>query len=392
MPKFDFRNSRYARFFSDTANQRFLATFINTEGVIYTNYGWYLTQGKKASAPTPTDKDGTATFTVKSRSLEAAPLMDLRAPLGDSNQMDKSGLATYSATIPDFIAPGWAETAMEREYRVRQFELFGNDADIVKAWVDDVQLRVDSADTTLNNLTAQLMSTGKIDYTGLGRGIKMPLHKTAIPAENFVKAGAKVWTDVDCMVLEQMKDIEDKYRDKRGYTGALVWQMPRKMFFEVLLENAQVKKLIESYKANPYAWQATTQGQSFTEQAFRQAVVDYQGLSPIEIVTEKERNLTHTKDVFIHGWAENVAVLRPAGDAVEFEYAENLDRLMFEKYGSKAVNKVFAQTNNGLGTLVNTTLDNGMFQEWHTDLMMTAVPALLEFPDHLIVDTQTAGV
>lgn len=86
MPKFDFNNSRYARFFSDKTNQRFLQSFVNTEGLLYTNYGWYKTQGVKAGAPTPTAPNGIATFSVKGRDLKAAPLMDLRAPLGDSNQ------------------------------------------------------------------------------------------------------------------------------------------------------------------------------------------------------------------------------------------------------------------------------------------------------------------
>ena len=315
MPKFDFNSSRYAKFFADRSNRRFLQTFIDTEGILYTNYGWHLTQGRPANAPTPTDSSGVATFTVKARKVEAAPLMDLRAPLGDSNQMDKEGLSFYSATIPDFIAPGWVETAMEREYRIRQFELFGSDADIV------------------------------------GRGIKTPLHKAAIPEENFVKAGALVWTDSSCKLLEQMKHIEDTYREKRNYTGSLIWQVPRKMYYEVILENAQVKELIADYRKNPLAYQATTEGQSFTEFAFRQAVIDYQGVSPIEVVTEKERNKTHTTDTFIHGWKENVAVLRPAGDAVEFEYTENLDQRMFQRYGSKAISKVFAQTNDGLATL-----------------------------------------
>lgn len=388
--KYDFNSSRYAKFFADRSNRRFLQTFIDTEGILYTNYGWYLTQGRPANAPTPTDNSGVATFTVKARKVEAAPLMDLRAPLGDSNQMDKEGLSFYSATIPDFIAPGWVETAMEREYRIRQFELFGSDADIVAQWVRNVQMQKDSADATMNYMTAQLMTEGKIDYSTIGRGIKTPLHKADIPAENFVKAGEKIWTAADCKLLEQMKHIEDAYREKRNYTGALVWQVPRKMYFEVILENAQVKELIADYRKNPLAYQATTEGQSFTEVAFRQAVIDYQGVSPIEVVTEKERNKTHTTDTFIHGWKENVAVLRPAGDAVEFEYTENLDQLMFQKYGSKAVSKVFARTNNGLATLVNTTLNNGLYQEWHTDLMMSACPALIEFPDHLIVDTTTA--
>lgn len=392
MAKFDFNNSRYAKFFADRSNQRFLQTFLDTEGVIYTNYSWYKTQGDKASGATPTDNTGVATFNVKVRKATAAPLMDLRAPLGDSNQMDNEGFAWYSATIPDFIAPGFVETATEREYRVRQFQEFGNDADIVASWVHDVQKMVDSADATLNYMTASLMSTGKIDYSAIGRGIRLPLHKANIPEDNFVGAGATIWSDTEnCRLLDQMKAIEEAYREKRDYQGALVWQMPRDMFYKVFLANKQVAELVASYKSNPQAWIAQTDGQTPTETLVRYALSDFEGVSNIEIVTEKERNKTHETDTFIHGWAQNVAVLRPAGKCVQFQYTDNLDRLMFEKYGAKTVQKVFAQTNDGLGTLVNTTLNNGIYQEWHTDVMLSAVPALMEFPDHVIVDTATAG-
>lgn len=391
MAKFDFNSSRYAKFFSDKTNQRFLQTFLDTENIIYCNYGWYKTQGSKAALATPTAPDGTATFTVKSRKLEAAPLMDLRAPLGDSNQMDATGIEFYSATIPDLIGKGYVETAMEREARVRQFETFGNDTDIVLQWLRAVQSQADQVDATLNNMTAQLESKGFIDWTDIGQGVRIPLHKANVPEANFVKAGAKVWTDTaNCKVLEQMKKIEDSFRNKWGYTGAMKWLIPYKMYHEVILENEQVKELISNYKSNPLAFHATTEGQSFTEAAFRLALNDYDGLSPIEIVTEKERNITHAKDSFIHGWKENVAVLRPAGDAVEFQYKENLDKTL-DKYRSSAISSVWATTNDGLGTLVNTTLDNGRYKEWHTDIMLSAVPALVNFPHHVIVDTLTAG-
>lgn len=392
MAKYDINNSRYAKFFADKSNQRFLQTFLDTENIIYTNYGWYKTQGHKAALPTPVDAAGLATFTVKSRKLEAAPLMDLRAPLGDSNQMDVTGIEFYSATIPDLIGKGYVETAMEREARARQFEQFGNDADIVAQWLSNVQNQVDQADATLNNMTAQLMSKGNIDWSNIGQGIRVPLHKANIPEANFVKAGAKVWTDTaNCKVLEQMKQIEDSFREKWAYTGAMVWQVPYKMYHEIILENEQVKELIKSYKSNPLAYHATTEGQSFTEAAFRIALNDYEGLSPIEVVVEKERNITHATDKFIHGWKEDVAVLRPADDAVEFQYKENLDQVLFGKYGASVVSKVWAQTNDGLGTLVNTTLNNGIYKEWHTDIMLSAVPALVDFPYHVIVDTKTAG-
>jgi hypothetical protein len=39
---------------------------------------------------------------------------------------------------------------------------------------------------------------------------------------------------------------------------------------------------------------------------------------------------------------------------------------------------------------MNSVHNNGNFKEWHTDLMMQAVPALNQFVFHYIVDTTTA--
>ena len=390
MAKFDFNNSRYAKFFSDKTNQNFLQSFINMEGLLYTNYGWYKTQGIKSATATPTAPNGTATFSVKGRDMKAAPLMDLRAPLGDSNQMDKVGAYWYTASIADFIAPGFVETAMEREAKEKQFELFGNDADLVAAWVHTLQSQIDSADATMNYMTAQLMSTGKIDYRNIGRGIQIPLHKADIPEENFTTAGTKVWTAPDCKILSQMAAKEKLYREKWGYQGAMVWQVTRKMFYEVLLPNSEAKELVDNYKKNPLAYIASTETAPTTQDLFVRAFRDYPGVSPIEIVEERERNLTNTGDTFVQGWNDKYAVLRPAGYACEFMYTNNLDRQMFEKYGSSVISKVWALANDGLCTVVNTTTNNGLYKEWHTDVMMSACPALVTFRNHVIVDTSVA--
>ena len=390
MAKFDFNNSRYAKFFSDKTNQNFLQSFINMEGLLYTNYGWYKTQGVKASIPTPTAGNGTATFSVKGRDMKAAPLMDLRAPLGDSNQMDKEGIYWYTASIPDLVAPGFVETAMEREAKERQFELFGNDADLVAAWVHTLQSQIDSADVTMNYMTAQLMSTGKIDYRNIGRGIQIPLHKADIPEENFTTAGTKVWTAPDCKILSQMAAKEKLYREKWGYQGAMVWQVTRKMFYEVLLPNSEAKELVDNYKKNPLAYIASTETAPTTQDLFVRAFRDYPGVSPIEIVEERERNLTNTGDTFGEGWSDEIAGLRPAGYACEFQYTSSLDRRMFQKYGSTVISKVWALANDGLCVVVNTTTNNGLYKEWHTDVMMSACPALVTFRNHVIVDTSVA--
>ena len=388
MAKFDFTNSRYAKFFSDKENTRFLQTFLDKKDVFFTNYGWYLTQGKIAANLTPTDHNGLATFSVKCKKLEAAKLMSMRAPLGDAAVGDKKGLEWYSATIPDFIAEGFSQKATELDYSLKQFEEFGNDADIIQMWADNVQDKIDSLDTTMNFLTAKLMSTGEIDYTGIGMGIQAPIHKALIPTENFQKAGEKAWTDSSCNILAQMQKKEWQYREDRGgYSGALVWQMTRKTFYETFLTNSSIKDLYVHWCKAHYV--AYVEGMNVTLDQFSKAFSEIQGVSPIEIVTERERNVTLTSDTTAQAWADNIVVLRPAGKVVEFERKEILDRRMTERWGNPAIKAVYGVTNNGLGLLENTTNGDGRFVEWHTRLMLAAVPALTDFMDHVIIDIST---
>lgn len=388
MAKFDFNNSKLAKFFSSAENVRYLQTFLDRKDVFFVNYSWYKTQGHNSSFLTKTDPYGLATFNVKARKLQAAPMADLRAPLGDSNQLDKNGHKWYTASIPDFITPGYVETAVERYARVKQFEEFGNDADILVDWVDAVQERMDSVDATMNFMTAQLMSTGKIDYTGIGRGISTPLHKAIDPIEygdNFINGGAKKWTDASATILTYMKEKEAKYRETRGgFDGALKWQMTRNTFYNVFLKNIEVRELVTNYRQLNYI--ASTKTMPISKEQFLQAFVDFEGVSPIEIVTEKERNLTHSKDEFKQGWADNIVVLRPAGDACEFERTDNLDQKLIQFAGNDAISTVFGSTNDGLGLLMNSVVPNGKFKEWHTDIMFSACPALIDFPDHVIMD------
>lgn len=398
MAKFDFNNSRYAKFFESKSNQRFLQTYLDTEGILYTNYRWYLSQGRNDSTVTPTAPSGEATFSIKSRSLEAAPMMNLRAPLGAGMQLDQKGIEWYTASIPSFVSQnGLEESSMEREDKVRRYEMFGNDADIVAAWTENVQMMVDSADATMNWMTAQLMTTGEIDYTGIARGIQAPIHNALIPAANKTKAyGDKAWTDPSALILTMMAEMEDFYRQKWGFGGALKWQFTRNFFRNVFLKNDEVKEFVRNYRIlNDLATvvnknDPTAAKLMVTPAMWAQAFVDFDGISPIELVEEKERNITNTGDSFVNGWADNIAVLRPAGDAVKFMHTDNLDQQLYTKYGSSVINKVFAKTNNGLATLVNTTRNDGEFKKWSTDLMLEAVPALIEFPNHVIVDMSQA--
>lgn len=390
MAKFDIQNSRYAKIF-ENKDIRWLQTLLDTQDLITTNYTWYKSVGRKATLPAALNADGTAMFMVKARKLTAAPLMHLRAPLGDAPVADKDGLAFYAGSVPNFITDGFVETAPERDVRAKLYAEFGNDTDLIASWADEAQKRVDGVDATLTYMTASLMSTGKIDYSDKGAGAHALLQKAEIPSDNFIGAGDEVWTSSTCLLLNQMQQIEQDYRDKFGYQGQLTWYVPRDMFYNVVLQNDQVKELVNSYKSNPLAYIAHVDGQSPMETEFRHAITDFPGISHIEVVTEKVRNKNGITDELINGWDQNIAVLRPAGDAVEFQWTTNFDKEIFEKYGSSAIQKVWASTNDGLGTLVNTTLNNGLLKEWHTDMMLTSCPALLDFTYHYIIDTTTAG-
>lgn len=388
MQRLDFNATDYVALFrsKDNGTELFQSLVDNTD-ILNTNEGWALTQGRIADAPTPTDDRGVASFQMESYKLTAAPLMDLRAPLGDSNQMDVEGIDFYNASIPDFIARGWTENAAQRAYKERIFAQVGNTDRIIARWVEDVLAKgLSSAKATLNNMTAQLQTTGKIDYVGLGAGVYAKLHDARIPKDNFIKAGEKVWTAEDCKILTQMRKIEDNYRDSRGgYNGPLVWKMTRKMYNETFLQNQEVRDLYVTWcKANYIAY---VDGMPITNEQFLNSITDIKGISPIEIVTEKERNKTRTTDTFVQGWKDNIVVLRPAGDAVEFKYTDILDREMYSKYGAKSIDCTFASMLNGLVTAMNTTTDNGRLQEWHTDVMMSATPALISFTNHVIIDT-----
>ena len=117
---------------------------------------------------------------------------------------------------------------------------------------------------------------------------------------------------------------------------------------------------------------------------FEEVFSDNELFSPIEIIREKQRDVERT----ISGWKTGTAVLRPEGYAGSVKRADVLDIKLHKDYGSTSIEKVFADRD--IFTIINTTLDNGNFKEWHTDLVVAAVPVLEEWTNHLLVDTTTA--
>ena len=388
--KYDINNSRFAKLWDSTEGRQLVSIILNSPELFKANYNFWRTKFSVDPQITERQSDGTANFSVTAREIEQAVMMDMRAPLGDSDQMDKKGLSRYTGSIPDFIAKGWREQAMEREFRQKMYEeAFGNDTAMIALYANDVlQKGRDAADMTLSNMAAQALSTGKVVWNH-GVGIQTPLYKADIPAANFTNAGTVVWSDTtNCKLLDQMAEKERHYKeDVWGKDIPLIWEIPYTIFVNYVLKNAQVIEWVKQWRRmNDKVWDVTTL--NVTEEMFREAIADFPGISPIVIVREKQRDFNGEAFSVVSGWAEGKAVLRPAGYAGIVKRASILDAQIYPKYGANTQSRVFATKD--VYTVMNTVLNNGNLKEWHTDVMMAAVPVLDEFLYHVILDTTTA--
>ena len=382
--KYDFQNSNYSKLWDSKEGGQLLTFLLNDPEMIRSNHNFWKQKFLVDPNITPTAADGTATFKSAMREIETGSMMHMRAPLGDTITRDKKGVTFYTGVIPDFISDAFREQAMEREYKEQQFiENFGNDAMIIAQFANEVQSLVDSADQTLSNMGAQVMSKGHI-YYNYGQGITGGLYKAEIPAENFITAGDKAWTDPECKLLDQMREIENKFKDAWGLELPMQWEVPYDMWHNVILKNKQVRTwVLENRKVNN---QVVVDDMIVTEAMVKEYIGTFEGVSPIVVIEEKQKN----EGVTVHGWKQNVAVLRPRGYAGVIRHTTILDQKMYEKYGSNLITRTFGKTNNGLFTLMNTAIQNGNMKEWHTEGMMSAIPTLDEFLYHIIVDTTTA--
>ena len=382
--KYDFQNSNYSKLWDSKEGGQLLTFLLNDPEMIRSNHNFWRQKFIVDPNITPTAADGTATFTSRMRKIETGSLLHMRAPMGDTIVRDKKGAAFYTGIIGDFISDGFREQAMEREYKEQQFiENFGNDAMIIAQFANEVQALVDSADQTLSNMGAQVMSKGHI-YYNFGLGLQGGLYKAAIPEDNFITAGEKVWSDPECKLLDQMREIENKFKDAWGLEFPMQWEVPYDMWHNVILKNKQIRTwVLENRKLNN---QVVVDDMVVTEAMVKEYIGTFEGVSPIVVVEEKQKNEGAT----VHGWKQNVAVLRPRGYAGVIRHTTILDQKMYEKYGSNLISRVFAKTRDGICTVENITLNNGNMVEWQTHLLMSATPSLDEFIWHVIVDTTTA--
>lgn len=379
-----FEQSTYNKIWDSTEGSQIVTQILNSPDLINANHMFWTEKFRVDPNITPTNQEGEAVFISRMREIESGVLMDMRAPLGDSVPEDKKGIAYYSGVIPEFISKGTVEKATERDYKEKLFEQFG-DVALVAAYATDVlQSKIDSANQTLSNMSAQLLSTSKIIYKS-GVGIQGNVLKAEVPAANFLKAGAKVWTDTTARLLDQIVEIVEDIKDK---TGIANWQLEvtKDQFKNCFLKNAQVIEWVRYM--NIINNQPLPERLVLSREMAMSALASFEGLPPIVIIEEKQKDADST---IVHGWKAGVAVLRPAGIAGYMRRTTIKDTELFTKYGNSVNSYSFTPALNGLATVRNSVIVNGNFKEWHTDVVLAGVPSLDQFLYHYIIDTTTAN-
>ena len=380
-----FEQSTYNKIWDSTEGRQIVTQILNTPELINANHTFWMEKFRVDPQITPTNAEGEAPFISRMRQMESGVLMDMRAPLGDSVPEDKKGITYYSGIIPEFISKGFVEKATERDYKEKLFEQFG-DASLVAQYATDVlQSRLDSANQTLSHMSAQLLSTGKIIYNA-GVGIQGNVLKAEIPAANFLKAGAKVWTDTTARLLDQIVKIVEDINDATGLDIQWQLEVTKDQFKSCFLKNEQVIEWVRYM--NIINNQPLPERLVLSRDMAMSALASFEGLPPIVIIEEKQKDADST---IVHGWKAGVAVLRPTGIAGYMRRTTIKDTELFTKYGNSVNSYSFTPALNGLATVRNSVIVNGNFKEWHTDVVLAGVPSLDQFLYHYIIDTTTAN-
>ena len=387
----NFENTLYAKLWDSKEGKLITQTILQDPKLIHANHGFWRQKFNVSSSIIPTNPKGRATFVQEMTQVESGGMMDMRAPLGDSIPIEKGNVAYYTGTIPDFIAKGYVETAMERDQREKLFSQF-EDSDLIKAYVTEwLQPALDQANQTLSNMAAQAISTGQVLWN-YEHGVRSPLYKANIPEENFLKAGAVVWSDTtNCLILDQVRKIYKDVREHLGMDIKMQLEITRNQWLNNWLKNAQVLGEIRYY----YSLNNQLLPQTFvanTDMAMKAISASPFGDDMPEIVIVEEAQYDSYAASTVHGWNDNTAVLRPVGKAGSVLRTNILDEEIYTKYGNKLIDRTFTGALGGLALVMNSVIANGNLKEWHSDLMMSAIPVLDKFLYHYIIDTTQTAV
>lgn len=406
----------YQRGFMDGANAGFLQTLIDSTIEIEENaFFWqehFRVEGNEYDIDRNDLKKNPA-WTVKQGIRRTVPMADAMAPLSETMQLEAEGMEEKTGSIYQY-GKGLFETSMSKlELQARLREL-GADENLVVGFIRGVADLVKTHNLRVSHMAAMTLSRGgqygnTINVTNVAGGTTttqgfsgvVANQSAYIPLTNYKKAGTKVWTAADCDIPEQMRKIEDDFKEANYIPDGtpFEWDIPWNIVVNVLLKNAAFIKEVNRYIAlyAPDKVIVVTNGGSSTkvdtityEQLVLYSRSPISKISPIRIVREQQVVQGITTYTTVKGWAPGVAVLRPLGYAGVLVHAKVADvELMKSGEVNKGIDFSLAKV-QGFLNVINKVTPNGMLKSYHTDVIGRYATVLDESPYHVVVDTTTA--
>lgn len=406
----------YQRGFMDGANSGFLQTLIDSTIEIEENaFFWqehFRVEGNEYDIDRNDLKKNPA-WTVKQGIKRTVPMADAMAPLSETMQLEAEGMEEKTGSIYQY-GKGLFETSMSKlELQARLREL-GADENLVVGFVRGVADLVKTHNLRVSHMAAMTLSRGgqygnTINVTNVAGGTTttqgfsgvVANQSAYIPLTNYKKAGTKVWTAADCDIPEQMRKIENDFKEANYIPDGtpFEWDIPWNIVVNVLLKNAAFIKEVNRYIAlyAPDKVIIVNNGGSSTkvdtityEQLVLYSRSPISKISPIRIVREQQVVQGITTYTTVKGWAPGVAVLRPLGYAGVLVHAKVADvELMRSGEVNKGIDFSLAKV-QGFLNVINKVTPNGMLKSYHTDVIGRYATVLDESPYHVVVDTTTA--
>lgn len=408
----------YQRGFMDGANAGFLQTLIDSTIEIEENaFFWqehFRVEGNEYDIDRNDLKKNPA-WTVKQGIRRTVPMADAMAPLTETMQLEAEGMEEKTGSIYQY-GKGLFETSMSKlELQARLREL-GADENLVVGFVRGVADLVKTHNLRVSHMAAMTLSRGgqygnTINVTNVAGGTTttqgfsgvVANQSAYIPLANYKKAGAKVWTDASADIPEQMKKIEQDFKEANSLPDntPFEWDIPYDMLTQVLLKNAAFIKEVNMWVAKygdsnnriviikPDGSQDGS-GNITMEDFIAYSRSSISKISPIRIVREQQVVQGITTYTTVKGWAPGVAVLRPLGYAGVLVHAKVADvELMKSGEVNKGIDFSLAKV-QGFLNVINKVTPNGMLKSYHTDVIGRYATVLDESPYHVVVDTTTA--
>ena len=406
----------YQRGFMDGANAGFLQTLIDSTIEIEENaFFWqehFRVEGNEYDIDRNDLKKNPA-WTVKQGIKRTVPMADAMAPLSETMQLEAEGMEEKTGSIYQY-GKGLFETSMSKlELQARLREL-GADENLVVGFVRGVADLVKTHNLRVSHMAAMTLSRGgqygnTINVTNVAGGTTttqgfsgvVANQSAYIPLTNYKKAGTKVWTAADCDIPEQMRKIENDFKEANYIPDGtpFEWDIPWNIVVNVLLKNTAFIKEVNRYIAlyAPDKVIVVTNGGSSTkvdtityEQLVLYSRSPISKISPIRIVREQQVVQGITTYTTVKGWAPGVAVLRPLGYAGVLVHAKVADvELMKSGEVNKGIDFSLAKV-QGFLNVINKVTPNGMLKSYHTDVIGRYATVLDESQYHVVVDTTTA--